>query len=55
MDANSPHDATRHDVRWALERLHLGECPPRFPKIFFAFAYPTSSPASVIMDSYSGL
>ena len=48
MDAISRHDATRHDIRWTLERLHLCECPPRFPKIFFAFAYPTSSPASVI-------
>merc|ERR1712224_31402 len=25
-------------VKWTLERLHLAECPPRFPKLYFHFA-----------------
>lgn len=34
--ANTAEDAT--DVQWTLERLHLAEHPPRFPRLYFNFA-----------------
>lgn len=35
------------EVRWTLERLHLAEHPPRFPRLYFRFASDTLVPASV--------